>query len=106
MWNEFPIIHTNVWDAFWAIPAILLGIFLLKVLFKLPESWFSTAATIIGLILSIFISHPRKLARWYFHGLFLWRRSQWNDLFDEGLVQGLSKEMNKLFISTGKIHTA
>jgi len=61
MWNEFPIIHTNVWNAFLAIPAILLGIFLLKVLLKLPESWFSTAATIIGLILSIFISHPGNL---------------------------------------------
>ncbi len=70
MWNEFPIIHTNFWDAFWAIPAILLGIFLLKVLFKLPESWFSTAATIIGLILSIFISHPGKLTAGIFMGVF------------------------------------
>lgn len=70
MWNEFPIIHTNVWDAFWAIPAILLGIFLLKFLFKLPESWFSTAATIIGLILSIFISHPGNLPAGIFMGFF------------------------------------
>ena len=70
MWNEFPTIHTNVWDALWAIPAILLGIFLLKVLFKLSESWFSTATTIIGLILSIFISHPGNLPAGVFRGFF------------------------------------
>jgi len=52
--TEFPIINTNVCDAFWAIPAILLGIFLLKVVFKLPESWFSTATTIMGLTMTIF----------------------------------------------------
>ena len=28
MLNEFPNIHTNIWDAIWAIPAILLGLFL------------------------------------------------------------------------------
>lgn len=70
MWNELPLIHTNIWDAFWAIPAILLGIVLLKFLFKLPESWYSTAATIIGLILSIFISHPGNLPAGIFMGLF------------------------------------
>ena len=59
--NEFPMIHTNIWDAFWAIPVILLGVFLVKVLFKISENWFSTVATIIGLVLSIFISHPDNL---------------------------------------------
>lgn len=70
MWTEFPTIYTNIWDAFWAIPAILVGILLLRVLFKLRESWFSTAATIIGLILSIFISHPGNLPAGIFMGFF------------------------------------
>ena len=70
MWTEFPIIHTNIWDGLWAIPAILLVILLLRVLFKLRESWFSTAATLIGLILSIFISHPGNLAAGIFMGFF------------------------------------
>ena len=69
MWTEFPNIHTNIWDALWASPAILLGILLLRVLLKLPE-WFSTAATIIGLILSIFISHPGNVPAGIFMGIF------------------------------------
>ena len=70
MWNEFPVIHTNIWDGLWAVPAILLGIVLLRLFFKLPESWFSTAATIIGLLLSIFISHRGNLFAGIFMGLF------------------------------------
>ena len=70
MLNEFPIIHTNIWDAFWAIPVILLVMLLLKLFFKLPESWYSTAATVTGLLLSIFISHPGNLAAGIFMGFF------------------------------------
>lgn len=70
MLNEFPVIHTNIWDAVWAIPVILVVIILLKVLFKLPETWFSTAATVTGLILSVFISHPGNLIAGIFMGLF------------------------------------
>ena len=70
MFNEFPVIHTNIWDAVWAIPVILVVIILLKVLFKLRETWFSTAATVTGLILSIFISHPGNLIAGIFMGFF------------------------------------
>lgn len=70
MWNELPNIHTNIWDALWAIPAILVVIILLKLFFKLPESWLSTAATAIGLILSIFISHRGNLPAGIFMGFF------------------------------------
>ena len=70
MFNEFPMIHTNIWDAVWAIPLILVVIVLLKILFKLPETWFSTAATVTGLVLSIFISHPGNLAAGIFMGFF------------------------------------
>ena len=70
MWSEFPTIHTNVWDAIWAIPAILVVIILLKLFFKLNESWLSTAATATGLILSIFISHRGNLPAGIFMGFF------------------------------------
>lgn len=68
MLNEFPVIYTNIWDAVWAIPVTLFVIILLKMLFKLPENWLSTAATVIGLILSIFISHPNNLSAGIFMG--------------------------------------
>lgn len=68
--NEFPTIHTNVWDAFWAIPVIVIILIVLKLLIKLPESWFSTVATVGGLILSIFISHRGNLSAGIFMGLF------------------------------------
>lgn len=70
MVNQFPVINTNIWDALWAIPVILLVIVLLKVFLKLHEGWFSTVATVIGLILSIFISHPGDLAAGIFMGFF------------------------------------
>lgn len=70
MLNEFPTIHTNIWDAVWAIPVILMVIILFYILLKLPETWFSTVATVTGLILSIFISHPGNLAAGIFMGFF------------------------------------
>ncbi|WP_438314333.1 hypothetical protein [Sporosarcina sp. FA9] len=68
--NELPTIHTNIWDAIWAIPAILLVLIILKTIFKLSESWFSTVATATGLFLSIFISHRGNLPAGIFMGLF------------------------------------
>lgn len=70
MLNEFPVIHTNIWDAVWAIPVILIVIIFLYIFFKLPETWFSTVATITGLILSIFISHPGNVPAGIFMGFF------------------------------------
>lgn len=70
MLTEFPVIHTNVWDAFWAVPVILLLIFILKVFIKLPSSWVSTTASILGLVISIFISHRGNLSAGIFMGFF------------------------------------
>lgn len=70
MLNEFPTIHTNIWDALWAIPVILVLILLIKIFFNITNAWISTAATIFGLLLSIFISHPGQLAAGIFMGLF------------------------------------
>jgi len=68
--TEFPTIHTNIWDAFWAIPVIIILIIVLKLLIKLPESWFFTVATIGGLILSVFISHRDNFPAGVFMGFF------------------------------------
>lgn len=70
MINEFPVIHTNIWDAIWAIPVILLVLVILKIFFRLSTVWLSTVATVTGLIISIFISHPRNLAAGIFMGFF------------------------------------
>ncbi len=34
MLTEFPVIHTNIWDAIWAIPVIVVVIILIKAFFK------------------------------------------------------------------------
>lgn len=68
--TEFPIIHTNVWDAFWAIPVIMLLVWMLKIFLHLPPKYLSTSATVIGLLLSIFISHPHDLSAGIFMGFF------------------------------------
>lgn len=70
MFPTLPIIQTNVWDAVWAIPLILLTLLLLKMFVGLRASWLSAVATGMGLIISIFISHPGNLAAGIFMGLF------------------------------------
>ena len=70
MLTEFPVIHTNIWDAVWAIPVIVVVIILIKALFKVPSSWLSTVAVAIGLIISIFISHWGNLSAGIFMGFF------------------------------------
>lgn len=65
-----PVIHTNIWDAIWAIPVILVVLLVIKFFVRLPIGWLSTVATGIGLFLSIFISHPGNLAAGIFMGFF------------------------------------
>ena len=70
MLTEFPVIHTNIWDAIWAIPAILIVLLVVKLFFKIPASWLSTITTVVGLFISIFISHPANLSAGIFMGFF------------------------------------
>ena len=70
MLTEFPVIHTNIWDAFYAIPIIVIAIILIKMFFKLPSSWLSTVAVVIGLAISILISHSGNLSAGIFMGFF------------------------------------
>lgn len=70
MFTEYPIIHTNIWDAIWAVPVVLLIVLVAKWLFRVKSSWLSTVATIAALILSVFISHRGNLAAGIFMGVF------------------------------------
>lgn len=54
---DFPTIHTNFWDAVIAIPAVMGVTQVIKVTFHPPKVWVPTIALIVGLTLSIFISH-------------------------------------------------
>lgn len=70
MMNEYPIIHTNIWDAIWAVPVVILIVLAAHWLFKVPASWLSTVATFFALLLSIFISHRGNLSAGIFMGFF------------------------------------
>lgn len=70
MMNEFPVIHTNIWDAVWAVPFVVLIILAARWLFKVPASWLSTVATVFALLLSIFITHRGNLPAGILMGLF------------------------------------
>jgi len=70
MFPEFPIIHTNMWDAIWAVPVVLLIVLAAKWLFGVKSSWLSTVATVAALLLSIFISHRGNLPAGIFMGFF------------------------------------
>lgn len=68
--SEFPIIHTNVWDSLWAVPVIIVLTEVLKKLLPIQPQYISTIATIMGLLISIFISHPHDLSAGIFMGFF------------------------------------
>ena len=70
MLTEFPIIQTNIWDAIWAIPVIIVVIILIRAFFKIPSSWLASVAVVIGLAISIFISHSGNLSAGIFMGFF------------------------------------
>ncbi len=68
--EHFPTIHTNFWDAVIAIPVIMILTQLLKKFFHIKPIWVPTMALIIGLIISIFISHRHNLLAGIFMGWF------------------------------------
>ncbi|PIC64167.1 hypothetical protein CSV79_08240 [Sporosarcina sp. P13] len=70
MLTEFPVIHTNIWDAIWGVPVVLVIVLLAKWLVNIPLTWLSTVATVSALILSVFISHRGNLSAGIFMGFF------------------------------------
>ncbi|WP_066187392.1 MULTISPECIES: hypothetical protein [Gracilibacillus] len=66
---EFPTIHTNIWDGTIAVPVIIILTQCIKV-FPIPRQFYPTVASILGFIISIFISHRHDLWAGVFMGAF------------------------------------
>ncbi|MCH7321178.1 hypothetical protein LZ480_04670 [Solibacillus sp. MA9] len=66
----FPTIHTNFWDAVIAIPVVMILTQMLKKILHIKPVWIPTIALIIGLLISIFISHRGNLLAGLFMGWF------------------------------------
>lgn len=67
---DFPTIHTNFWDAVIAVPIVMLLTQIIKLFLKVPRAFIPTIATILGLGISIFISHRYHLIAGIFMGWF------------------------------------
>lgn len=67
---DFPTIHTNFWDAVIAVPSVLVLTQLIKIFLKLPKQFVPSIALIIGLAISIFISHRHNIVAGLFMGWF------------------------------------
>jgi hypothetical protein len=67
---DFPTIHTNFWDAVIAVPTVMIITQLLKVFFHIKKEYVPTIALILGLFISIFISHRHHLIEGIFMGWF------------------------------------
>jgi hypothetical protein len=68
--ENFPIIHTNFWDAVVAVPVVLIITQLIKVVLPVPKYLIPTVATIVGLIISIFFAHRGNISAGIFMGFF------------------------------------
>lgn len=66
---DFPTIHTNIWDGVIAVPVIVLLTQCFK-LFPIPHQYFPSIASILGFIISIFISHKGDVWAGIFMGAF------------------------------------
>lgn len=67
---EFPTIHTNFWDAVFAIPVIIIITQLIKVVFNIPKKYVPWIALLLGFAISIFISHKHHIIAGLFMGYF------------------------------------
>ncbi|MFB4212630.1 hypothetical protein ACE1TH_12035 [Shouchella sp. JSM 1781072] len=67
---DYPTIHTNIWDGVIAVPIVLVLTQLIKVVFPIKPSFVPTIATLLGLAMSIFFSHPHSLSAGIFMGFF------------------------------------
>jgi hypothetical protein len=68
--ENFPIIHTNFWDAVIAVPVVLIITQIIKMIFPIPRVFVPTLASIVGLIISIFFAHRGNLYSGIFMGFF------------------------------------
>lgn len=68
--EQFPIIHTNIWDAIMAVPTVVIITQILKWLLPIKKSFIPGVANFIGLIISIFFAHRHSLWSGIFMGFF------------------------------------
>jgi hypothetical protein len=68
--ENFPIIHTNFWDAIIAVPLVVIFTQILKWLLPIPKSFIPTMANVIGLAISIFFAHRNNIWAGIFMGFF------------------------------------
>ncbi|WP_082235530.1 hypothetical protein [Halobacillus massiliensis] len=68
--EPFPIIHTNFWDAVLAVPSVIILTQIFKMTFPIPKALIPTLANVLGLFISIFISHPNNIWAGIFMGFF------------------------------------
>jgi len=66
---DFPTIHINFWDAV-AVPIVIIITQLIKLFLKVKRKYVPTIALILGLSISIFISHRHDLLAGVFMGWF------------------------------------
>ncbi|WP_227396168.1 hypothetical protein [Jeotgalibacillus aurantiacus] len=67
---DFPVIHTNIWDAVIAVPLIMILTQLIKMRFKPSKPTVPFIALAVALLISIFISHRESLVAGIFMGWF------------------------------------
>jgi hypothetical protein len=67
---DFPNIQTNFWDATFAVPLVMILTQMIKILLKVPRKYVPTIALLLGLGVSIFISHRKDLLAGIFMGWF------------------------------------
>lgn len=89
--TEFPVIHTNVWDAIAAVPAVLILTQILKLSFHIPGKYVPALAGFLGMGISIFISHPHHLSSGIFMGFFLRQCSSWSLFFAQDFDFGIPR---------------
>ena len=68
--QEFPIIHTNFWDAVLAVPTVLVLTQVIKITLPIKHIYIPSIANLVGLFISIFFSHRGNLSAGIFMGLF------------------------------------
>lgn len=68
--QEFPIIHTNFWDAIIAVPIVLIATQIIKTFLPIKSTYVPSIANLIGLFISIFFAHKGNLSAGIFMGVF------------------------------------
>ena len=68
--EHFPLIHTKFLDAVIAVPVVMILTQLIKRLCHIKSFWVPSITLVIGLLISIFISHRHNLLAGLFMGWF------------------------------------